>query len=115
MKKQTTRRQRGSGRLSNANKSRIPSRTNQIVHCISQLKRFTACFKKGEMNRLLQFGYNLGRLQELCGETAHPEVWWKPFEVMIKEEKWDELDSYIDELRDSLNISYEEKTITSGC
>jgi hypothetical protein len=113
--KRQTRRQRGAGKLTNQNKSRITTRSNQIVHCISQLKRFTACFKKGDMKRLLQFGYNLGRLQELCGETQHPEVWWKPIELMIQQEKWEDLDSYIDELRDSLTISYDDKTVSSGC
>jgi hypothetical protein len=110
-----TRKQRGSGKLTNQNKSRLTSRNSQIIHCISQLQRFIICFKKGDMARLLQFGYNLGRLQELCGETLHPQVWWKPIETMIKEEKWDDLESYIDELRDALQISYDEKTVGSGC
>ena len=87
----------------------------QIQHALSQLKRFANCFKQGDMKRLLQFGYNLGRLQELCGETAHPEIWWKPFETMINEKKWDELNSYLDELLHSLGISYDEQTVRSAC
>lgn len=110
-----TRKQKAGSRLTNENKSRILTRNNQIIHCMSQLKRFASCFKQGDMKRLLQFGYNLGRLQELCGETTHPEVWWKPIEVMITQEKWDELDTYLDELQDSLKIVYDAKVLASGC
>jgi Cu-Zn family superoxide dismutase len=113
--KSKTRRQRAGARLLDENKTRISKRQNQIIHCISQLKRFTNCFKEGDMKRLLQFGYNLGRLQELCGETAYPEIWWKPFEMMINEKKWEDLHLYLDELRDSLHIVYDEQTVKSTC
>lgn len=108
------RRQRA-GRLTSENITRLSTRNRQIIHCISQLKRFVVCFQQGDMKRLLQFGYNLGRLQELCGETTHPEVWWKPIETMIQEKSWSELDSYLDELRAGLAVEYDAKVLASGC
>lgn len=117
MRSQRTRRQRAGGKVSNTNKTRIRARihSDQIVHCLSQLKRFTVCFEKGDMGRLLQFGYNLGRLQELCGETTHPEIWWKPIETSIQEKAWKDLHEYIDEIRDILELSYDSKVLEKGC
>lgn len=118
MAKSKTRKQRAGGKLTNTNKQRIISgvqKKEQIIHCISQLKRFTKCFQAGDMGRLLQFGYNLGRLQELCGETTHPELWWKPFETMIQAKEWEQVHAYLDELQGALQISYDTKVVESGC
>lgn len=113
-----TRKVRGGAKLPNENKSRIRKSANkkeQIIHCLSQLKRFGDCMAKGDSTRLLQFGYNLGRLQELCGETTHPEVWWKPIETAIGAKDWKELDAYLEELRDALGVEYDKATVEKGC
>ncbi len=117
MRNQKTRRQRAGGKVSNTNKTRIRARINkeQIIHCLSQLKRFATCFETGDMSRILQFGYNLGRLQELCGETTHPEVWWKPIETFMEAKDWKELQMYIDELRDTLQLEYDARVLQKGC
>lgn len=116
-----TRKIRGGARIANSNRNRI-SRTvsaienkKQIIHSLSQLKRFAICFKTGDTARMLQFGYNLGRLQEMCGETTHPEVWWKPIETAIQEKAWGDLESYIDEIREVLDVKYDNPTLEKGC
>lgn len=112
-----TRKHRG-GKLTEENKSRIRKSVNkkeQIVHCVSQLKRFGDCMAKGDTTRLLQFGYNLGRLQELVGDTTHPEIWWKPIETAIVAKDWTALDAYLEELRDALGVEYDKTTLEKGC
>ncbi len=113
-----TRKLRGGKRIPDENKRRIRKSVNkkdQIIHCLSQLKRFGDCFAKGDTTRMLQFGYNLGRLQELCGETTHPEVWWKPIEKAIETKQWVELDEYLEELRETLGVEYDKATLEKGC
>ena len=94
---------------------RIQNVQGQLRHTISQLKRFNKCFKDGDMRREKQFAYNLGRLQELCFETTHPEIWWKPFEKFFETSDWDGMGEYIDELKNTLGVEYEEDTIAKGC
>ena len=87
----------------------------QIVHCLSQLKRFTQCFKTGDTSRMLQFGYNLGRLQELLGETDKHKIWWKPIDALIAKKKWTLLDAQVEKMRRALDIDYDQKTLDMGC
>ena len=118
MQKKTRKVVKGGGKIPDANKSRIRKATNkkeQIIHCLSQLKRFADCIAKGDSSRVLQFGYNLGRLQELCGETTHPELWWKPIEKAIEAKDWVELDAYLEELREALGVEYDKATLEKGC
>ena len=113
-----TRKHRGGGKLAAENKTRIRKASNkkeQIIHCMSQLKRFGDCMANGDASRILQFGYNLGRLQELVGETTHPEVWWKPIETAIGAKDWKELDAYLEDLRDALGVEYDKSTLEKGC
>lgn len=113
-----TRKQRGGQKIAEANRSRIRKslqKHQQIIHCLSQLKRFLECFKSGDTSRMLQFGYNLGRLQELVGETAYPEIWWKPIETAIQSGSWSDLETYIEEIRDVLNVEYDTSTLEKGC
>lgn len=115
---QKTRKLRGGQRIPEINRARIRKtlqKKEQIIHCLSQLKRFLECFKSGDTSRMLQFGYNLGRLQELVGETEHPEIWWKPIETSIQTSSWADLESYIEEIRDTLNVEYDSSTIAKGC
>ncbi len=114
----TRKQHKGGSRIPNANRNRIRKsveKKTQIIHCLSQLKRFGDCFAKGETTRMLQFGYNLGRLQELVGDTTHPEIWWKPIEKAIEEKNWKDLDEYIEELRDTLDVGYDQATLAKGC
>lgn len=119
--RQKTRKLRGGARISNANRNRISGvvsameNKKQIIHSLSQLKRFAICFKTGNTARMLQFGYNLGRLQELCGETTHPEIWWKPIETAIDSGDWVGLESYIDEIQAVLGVEYDGPTLAKGC
>jgi len=68
-----------------------------IRHCLSQLKRFVGYFMRGDMSRTLQFGYNLGRLQEMC-TTPYHTIFWQPIEHLYNAGNWIGLNSYIDTL-----------------
>jgi hypothetical protein len=75
---------------------------DQLQHAISQLKRFASRAKEGKPFKTLQFGYNLGRLQEMIdgGKERMNEYWWKPVEPLIEKEKWEELIKVIDRFRE---------------
>ncbi len=88
---------------------------SQILHTISQLHRFIQCFKKGDESRVLQFGFNLGRLVELCQETINPSIWWKPIEKLYNEKKWNELEKYVNVLKNTLGMEYDQETLEKGC
>jgi hypothetical protein len=70
---------------------------------------------KGDTTRLLQFGYNLGRLQELCGETEKHVLWWKPIDKMVSTVSWRELSDYIDTIKSTIGIEYDAATVSGGC
>ena len=111
-----TRKQHGG--VTAENKKRISSflaeQETQIVHCLSQLKRFSPCIKDQPI-RGYQFFYNLGRLQELLGETKHPEIWWKPIETLLSENKYDELSAHVDTLKDLIGLEYDASVVAKGC
>ena len=86
----------------------------QIKHCISQLKRFSTCIQINPL-RSYQFFYNLGRLQELLGETTYPKIWWSPIETMITKEIYTDIPGHIDSLREIIGLSYDEDLIAKGC
>lgn len=86
----------------------------QIQHCISQLKRFSVCIETNPM-RAYQFFYNLGRLQELLGETTFPDIWWKPIEKLVNDKKYGEIPGHIDILRDAIGVPYDDALIAKGC
>lgn len=79
---------------------------DQIIYCLSQLKRFTKYFKAGNTDRILQFGYNLGRLQQLC-ITPDQKIFWQPIEKFINNLDWYGLDAYIDELKEQFSVEYD--------
>ena len=78
-----------------------------FVHCLSQLKRFADYFKQGDLRRILQFGYNLGRLQEISTKKDHT-IFWCPVERLILEEDWIGLDAYIDTIQKRFQIGYDQ-------
>ena len=77
-----------------------------FVHCLSQLKRFVGYFKQGDLSRTLQFGYNLGRLQEISGKSDHT-IFWQPVERLFLSQDWNGLDAYIDTLQRLFQIGYD--------
>jgi len=86
----------------------------QVVHCLTQLKRFAPCVETNPL-RAYQFFYNLGRLQELVGDTEHPELWWKPIEALVAAKKYDQLSAHVDTLKERLGLEYDEPTLSKGC
>ena len=110
------RKQKG-GFFSEEDKTRIRAKSNsnqQIVHCISQLKRFAPCLKTNEL-RSYQFFYNLGRLQELLGETLYPKIWWSPIEALIQTKNYDNIAGHVDKLQELIGVSYDDGLISKGC
>ena len=86
----------------------------QVVHCLTQLKRFAPCVETNPL-RAYQFFYNLGRIQELVGDTEHPELWWKPIEALVAAKKYDQLSAHVDTLKERLGLEYDEPTLSKGC
>ena len=86
----------------------------QIQHCISQLKRFSPCIQTNAL-RSYQFFYNLGRLQELLGETTFPKIWWTPIETLVTSERYGNIPGHIDSLRDMIGVPYDDDLIAKGC
>jgi hypothetical protein len=77
-----------------------------FVHCLSQLKRFAGYFKQGDLSRTLQFGYDLGRLQEISDNPDHT-IFWEPVERLFLAQDWNGLDAYIDTLQKRFQIGYD--------
>jgi hypothetical protein len=77
------------------------------------LKRFAERAKEGKEFRTLQFGYNLGRLQEMmdCRKPKMNEIWWKPIEPLIEAKDWEKLSTKVDELRLRTGVSYDDATV----
>jgi hypothetical protein len=86
----------------------------QIQHCVSQLKRFAPCIQTNPL-RSYQFFYNLGRLQELLGETTGPKLWWTPIETLVTEGKYSDISTHIDSLKDIIGVAYDDALIAKGC
>jgi len=86
-----------------------------FVHCLSQLKRFAGYFKQNDFSRILQFGYNLGRLQEIShyeisddsDSNSDHTIFWQPVERLFLAQDWDGLDAYIDTLQKRFQIGYD--------
>jgi hypothetical protein len=91
-----------------------PENKDQIIHCLSQLKRFAPCIHLNNI-RAYQFFYNLGRLQELMGETKKPEVWWKPIEAIVQSGDFQALPGQIDLLQTHIELEYDRQTVEKGC
>ena len=100
-------------RISESFSSKDDDTKAQIQHCISQLKRFSFYIETNEI-RAYQFFYNLGRLQELLGETTFPNIWWKPIELLVSEKKYDAIPKHIDSLRRIIRVSYDKELIAKG-
>jgi hypothetical protein len=87
----------------------------QLQHAISQLKRFTLRAKEGQPFKELQFGYNLGRLQEMMDSqvSGAQKYWWSPVEDLVKAKNWDSLLELIEKFRvERVKVEYDEATVT---
>lgn len=85
----------------------------QIQHALSQLKRFAERAREGKPFKTLQFGYNLGRLQEMVdgGKPGMHSVWWKPVEPLVESQNWEGLSHQIDLFQVKVGIDYDEATL----
>jgi len=83
-------------------KRRYRGGDDQEQHAISQLKRFAERAKEGKPFKMLQFGYNLGRLQEMIdgGKPGMNEYWWKPLEPLVEKSDWESLSKLVDKFRE---------------
>ena len=89
----------------------------QTQHSISQLKRFTLRAKEGKPFKELQFGYNLGRLQEMMDSqvSGAQKYWWSPVEALVESKSWDELLDLIEKFRvDRVKVDYDEATVNKA-
>ena len=86
----------------------------QIIHCISQMKRFSTCFVSHPV-RSYQFFYNLGRLQELLRETKYPILWWTPLEVLVKAGDYTAIEAHVIRLKELIGMDTYDVSITKGC
>jgi hypothetical protein len=107
----------------------IVERPNQIKHCLCQLKRFTPDFFHNKPIREYQFFLNLGRLQELLGDTIHPRIWWRPIKEILEtahKEKnknpdadmsiyTEKINVYVDELQTLIGIEITDADIARDC
>ena len=86
----------------------------QEKHSLSQLKRFVMRAKEDKPFKILQFGYNLGRLQEMVDPkiSGAQKYWWSPVEKLVEEKKWDELLELIEKFRtEKVNEEYDGPTV----
>jgi len=86
----------------------------QMQHSISQLKRFTLYAKEGHPFKELQFGYNLGRLQEMMDSqvSGAQKYWWSPVEELVNAKNWDGLLDKIEKFRvERVKVDYDEATV----
>jgi hypothetical protein len=115
LRKTRKRRQRGGDALSDA-AARITASASassvqpQIIHCISQLKRFAPHIVNKKIP-CFQFFYNLGRLQELLGETGSNAIFWKPLEALIRIGNYDGISDYIDRMQQAIGLPYDHATL----
>lgn len=91
-------------------KKRYLKYKTDFVHCLSQLKCSAGYFKRGNLSisktleLTLQFGYNLGRLQEISGKPEY-NIFWQPAQRLFQEQDWNGLDLYIDKWKNHFQIS----------
>jgi hypothetical protein len=106
----------------------ILDRPKQIKHCLCQLKRFAPDFFHNKPIREYQFFLNLGRLQELLGDTTHPEIWWRPIKNIlemahsensensaIRARYIENIKAYVSDLESLINVQITGAEIAKGC
>lgn len=113
--RKTRKKQRGGDALNNSTgritrSAQASDKKDQIIHCISQLKRF-APHLHARWIASFQFFYNLGRLQELLGETGSNAIFWKPLEPLIKAGQYEDISIYIDRMQKAIGLPYDQVTL----
>ena len=63
-----------------------------VEHCLWQLARFAHIARLGCAFRAVQFGLNLGRAQELLKSHGGLAAWWRAFEPLIVEGRYQQLE-----------------------
>jgi hypothetical protein len=90
--------------------------SKQKSHSLSQLWRFVFLASKGEEFNALQFGYNLGRLQEMCepGVEGAQKNWWTIAEPLVIAKDWNSLKDVIqDRFRRQSGVDFDREFLTS--
>jgi hypothetical protein len=113
--RKTRKKQRGGDVLEDSKKrikesAEASDKQPQIIHCISQLKRFVPHLQARGIASF-QFFYNLGRLQELLGETGSNAIFWKPLEPLIKAGQYEAISFYIDRMQQAIGLPYDQVTL----
>lgn len=62
-----------------------------IEHCFCQLSRFATEAKETDKFRTAQFCLNLGRVQEMLKSIGGVKCWWRVFEPLIENKKYEEI------------------------
>jgi hypothetical protein len=74
----------------------------QMQHCADQMYRFANLAQKGNDFRSAQFGYNMGRLQEmLCPDV----ILWKHYEPLIIEQNWQAIMNNVIEMIEKIGMN----------
>jgi len=98
------------------NKKRDNSNVKPMLqHCLCQMIRIS----QDEVNRekpekLAQFGLNLGRAQELIESVGGVNYWWRRFEPLIVDKKWDEIATNTRNIIEELGLPEVTDEITSN-
>lgn len=104
-------------------RERVEPDPAQIVHCVSQLRRFALRASERQGFNALQFGFNAGRLQEMLGGAAD---WWPEVSAAVRAARaapaaasapasaWDATLAAVERLRERAGVAYDEATVSKG-
>lgn len=62
-----------------------------VEHCFHQMVRFANLAARGSEFRALQFGLNMGRAQEILESNGGVNCWWRLYEPLIADKKYDDV------------------------
>lgn len=77
---------------------------SHVEHGLWQMLRFTHLARLGHAFRAMQYGLNLGRVQELLGSYGGKGPWWQAFEGPIAKGDYDRADAVVRLYLDLLGI-----------
>jgi hypothetical protein len=60
----------------------------RVEHCLHQLVRFANLAEKHGKWRAVQFGFNLGRVQEILDVRGGVDYWWRTYEPLCNANDW---------------------------
>jgi hypothetical protein len=85
---------------------------DQVWHCLDQLTRFALETKDRKGFCALQFGFNLGRVQEILQPCLHDhqkagrDCWWRRYEALAGVEDYDGIVKLTEKIRSSLVVAW---------